>query len=143
MPLSRDQGYPIDWSFPACMATRWKWVNEVTVMNHVVPGYWEQNGYDVDAYIGTSSGLQPPPMSERVVRFNRTERWVHAVQAVTFLLLLLTRQKYRHQRELDRGMDWHRALLREIHPTTAFFRVFGPGSRGARRRPPLHRQGYP
>jgi DMSO/TMAO reductase YedYZ molybdopterin-dependent catalytic subunit len=33
-----------------------KWVNRIEVVDRVVPGYWEQNGYDVDAYIGRSNG---------------------------------------------------------------------------------------
>ena len=29
-----------------------KWMNRIEVTNEVVPGYWEDNGYPVDAWIG-------------------------------------------------------------------------------------------
>jgi len=28
----------------------------------VIPGYWEQNGYDVDAWIGRSNGRDDQPV---------------------------------------------------------------------------------
>jgi formate dehydrogenase subunit gamma len=69
-------------------------------------------------------GAPPAATSERVLRFNRTERWVHWTQASTFLVLLFT--------GLAISLSWmealigHRALLREIHLAAAFFFVFGP-----------------
>jgi DMSO/TMAO reductase YedYZ molybdopterin-dependent catalytic subunit len=33
-----------------------KWLDRIEVTDHVVPGYWEQLGYDVDAWIGKSNG---------------------------------------------------------------------------------------
>ena len=27
------------------------------VTDHVDPGYWEQRGYDIDAFVGSSNGL--------------------------------------------------------------------------------------
>lgn len=61
---------------------------------------------------------------QRVVRFTRTERTVHWVQASSFLLLLIT--------GFALSLPWveaivgHRALLREIHLAGAFFFAFGP-----------------
>src|SRR5579884_1345692 len=48
-PLSRQQGQPIRLLVPEMYGYKSaKWVNRIEVVNKVVPGYWEQNGYDVD-----------------------------------------------------------------------------------------------
>ena len=64
-------------------------------------------------------------MSARVVRFNRTERWVHAVQAISFLVLLFTGLAI--SLTFMESLVGHRALMRQVHLTAAFFFVFGPG----------------
>ena len=64
------------------------------------------------------------PAPARVLRFNRTERAVHAVQAASFLILLFTGLSISWA-ALE-GLIGHRELLRQIHLTTAFFFVFGP-----------------
>ena len=62
--------------------------------------------------------------SQRILRFTRTERAVHWVQATTFLLLLISGFVLAlPQFEATIG---HRELLREIHLTSAFFFFFGP-----------------
>jgi DMSO/TMAO reductase YedYZ molybdopterin-dependent catalytic subunit len=33
-----------------------KWLGGIEVVKNVVPGYWEQRGYDVDAWVGRSNG---------------------------------------------------------------------------------------
>jgi DMSO/TMAO reductase YedYZ molybdopterin-dependent catalytic subunit len=54
-PLAVSQGFPIRLVVPGMFGYKYaKWVNQITVMDQVVPGYWEQNGYEVNAYIGTS-----------------------------------------------------------------------------------------
>jgi formate dehydrogenase subunit gamma len=64
------------------------------------------------------------PAVDRVTRFTRTERTVHWVQAVTFLTLLLSGFAL----ALPQIEAWigHRALLREMHLSSAFFFFFGP-----------------
>jgi formate dehydrogenase subunit gamma len=59
-----------------------------------------------------------------VLRFNRTERLVHWVQATTFLLLLSTGLIISIT-SLE-TLVGHRAFLREVHLIGAFFFVFGP-----------------
>ncbi len=55
--LSRQQGAPLRLIVPGMYGYKSaKWVNRIEVGDKVVPGYWEQNGYDVDAYIGRSNG---------------------------------------------------------------------------------------
>ncbi len=33
-----------------------KWLQKITVVPKVVPGYWENFGYDVDGWVGQSNG---------------------------------------------------------------------------------------
>ena len=40
-----------------------KWLSAISVVDRVEPGYWEDNGYDVNAWIGRSNGLSGPPVS--------------------------------------------------------------------------------
>jgi len=56
-PVSRDHGGPVRlyvapmYGYKSC-----KWLGGITVVDSVVPGYWENNGYDVDAWVGKSNG---------------------------------------------------------------------------------------
>jgi DMSO/TMAO reductase YedYZ molybdopterin-dependent catalytic subunit len=56
--LSMEQGLPLRLVVPGMYGYKFaKWVNHVEVVDRVIPGYWEVNGYDVDAYIGRSNGF--------------------------------------------------------------------------------------
>ncbi|GEM_PF-157439 len=61
---------------------------------------------------------------QRVLRFNRTQRLVHWVQAITFLILLATGLAIGISGL--QGIIGNRALLRETHLIAAFLFVFGP-----------------
>jgi DMSO/TMAO reductase YedYZ molybdopterin-dependent catalytic subunit len=39
-----------------------KWLDEIEVTPSVRPGYWEQRGYDIDAWIGRSNGRRDDPV---------------------------------------------------------------------------------
>jgi DMSO/TMAO reductase YedYZ molybdopterin-dependent catalytic subunit len=39
-----------------------KWLGTIDVSDQVVPGYWEQYGYDVDGWIGRSNGRDDAPV---------------------------------------------------------------------------------
>jgi DMSO/TMAO reductase YedYZ molybdopterin-dependent catalytic subunit len=39
-----------------------KWLQRISLVDKVQPGYWEQNGYDVDAWIGRSNGRSDTPV---------------------------------------------------------------------------------
>ena len=39
-----------------------KWLERIEVTADVVPGYWEERGYDVDAWVGESNGRQDDPI---------------------------------------------------------------------------------
>jgi DMSO/TMAO reductase YedYZ molybdopterin-dependent catalytic subunit len=38
-----------------------KWLSGIEVGRTVIPGYWEERGYDIDAYIGASNGRSDDP----------------------------------------------------------------------------------
>jgi DMSO/TMAO reductase YedYZ molybdopterin-dependent catalytic subunit len=40
-----------------------KWLSGITVTSSVKPGYWEDYGYDVDAWVGRSNGRDDAPTS--------------------------------------------------------------------------------
>ncbi|HEY5230446.1 MAG TPA: molybdopterin-dependent oxidoreductase [Acidothermaceae bacterium] len=56
-PVSRDHGGPVRlyvapmYGYKSC-----KWLGGITLANKVTPGYWEDEGYDVDAWVGKSNG---------------------------------------------------------------------------------------
>jgi DMSO/TMAO reductase YedYZ molybdopterin-dependent catalytic subunit len=39
-----------------------KWLSGIELTRKVEPGYWEQNGYDVDAWVGSSNGRSDAPV---------------------------------------------------------------------------------
>ena len=40
-----------------------KWLDGIEVTSSVIPGYWENNGYDVDGWIGGSNGRDDAPVN--------------------------------------------------------------------------------
>jgi DMSO/TMAO reductase YedYZ molybdopterin-dependent catalytic subunit len=38
-----------------------KWLSEIRLIPKLVPGFWEQNGYDQDGWVGTSNGRDDAP----------------------------------------------------------------------------------
>jgi len=57
-PLPREHGAPVRVVIPEMYGYKnVKWVERITVADAVESGYWEQRGYDVDAWVGRSNGL--------------------------------------------------------------------------------------
>jgi DMSO/TMAO reductase YedYZ molybdopterin-dependent catalytic subunit len=57
-PVTREHGGPVRlYVAPMYGYKSIKWLSRITVTNEVVPGYWEQNGYAVDAWIGQGDGF--------------------------------------------------------------------------------------
>ncbi len=55
-PISQDHGGPVRlYVAPMYGYKSIKWLSSITVATRAVPGYWEQNGYDVNAWIGRSN----------------------------------------------------------------------------------------
>jgi DMSO/TMAO reductase YedYZ molybdopterin-dependent catalytic subunit len=40
-----------------------KWLDRIEVTDQVIPGYWEERGYDVDGWVGRSNGRDDAPTS--------------------------------------------------------------------------------
>jgi len=56
-PLPREHGAPVRLVIPDMYGYKSvKWVNQIELGAQPVPGFWEQNGYDVDAWLGRSNG---------------------------------------------------------------------------------------
>ena len=57
-PLPRPHGAPVRLVIPDMYGYKnVKWVERITVGARAAPGYWEQRGYDTDAWVGRSNGL--------------------------------------------------------------------------------------
>jgi DMSO/TMAO reductase YedYZ molybdopterin-dependent catalytic subunit len=63
-PLSSDHGGPARlyvapmYGYKSC-----KWLDGIEVVDEVIPGYWENLGYDVDGWVGKSNGRDDDPTS--------------------------------------------------------------------------------
>ena len=58
VPLSRAHGAPVRLVIPQMYGYKGvKWLSEIRFDANETTGYWEQRGYDVDAWIGRSNGL--------------------------------------------------------------------------------------
>jgi DMSO/TMAO reductase YedYZ molybdopterin-dependent catalytic subunit len=56
-PLSRPHGAPVRVVIPDMYGYKnVKWVERITVTDRAETGYWEQRGYDTDAWVGHSNG---------------------------------------------------------------------------------------
>ncbi len=56
-PLAREHGAPARVVMPRMYGYKGvKWVAQITVTDRVTDGYWQQRGYDRDAWVGDSNG---------------------------------------------------------------------------------------
>jgi len=56
-PVTRAHGGPVRlYVAPMYGYKSVKWLGGITLVPQVVPGFWERNGYDVDAWVGHSNG---------------------------------------------------------------------------------------
>lgn len=63
-PVSHAHGGPVRlYVAPMYFYKSLKWLDHITVAERVVPGYWEQRGYDVDAWVGRSNGRSDAPIT--------------------------------------------------------------------------------
>ncbi len=63
-PVTREHGGPVRlYVAPMYGYKSIKWLSTISVVDRVEPGYWEDNGYDVNAWIGRSNGLSGAPVS--------------------------------------------------------------------------------
>ncbi|WP_459648245.1 molybdopterin-dependent oxidoreductase [Kitasatospora sp. Ki12] len=63
-PITHAHGGPVRlYVAPMYFYKSAKWLSGITVTDAVRPGYWEENGYDVDAWVGRSNGRDDAPTS--------------------------------------------------------------------------------
>ncbi|WP_443059388.1 molybdopterin-dependent oxidoreductase [Streptomyces sp. NBC_00435] len=61
-PLSHAHGGPVRlYAAPMYFYKSAKWLSGITLTRDVRPGYWEELGYDVDAWVGKSNGRDDAP----------------------------------------------------------------------------------
>ncbi len=57
-PLPREHGAPVRVVIPPMYGYKGvKWLKEIRFVDRLEPGYWEQRGYDADAWVDGSNGL--------------------------------------------------------------------------------------
>ncbi len=58
-PLKREHGSPLRMVLPEMYGYKGvKWVKELRFDEKMMLGYWEQRGYDADAFVGNSNGIK-------------------------------------------------------------------------------------
>jgi DMSO/TMAO reductase YedYZ molybdopterin-dependent catalytic subunit len=63
-PVTSDHGGPVRlYVAPMYGYKSAKWLEGIEVTDEVIPGYWEELGYDVDAWVGRSNGRDDAPTS--------------------------------------------------------------------------------
>lgn len=63
-PVTRAHGGPVRlYVAPMYGYKSLKWLSRITVTAEVEPGFWEHNGYDVNAWVGRSNGRGDAPTS--------------------------------------------------------------------------------
>ncbi|GAA3877757.1 molybdopterin-dependent oxidoreductase [Streptomyces sp. NPDC003631] len=61
-PVGHNHGGPVRlYVAPMYFYKSAKWLSGITVTRAVRPGYWEERGYDVDAWVGRSNGRDDAP----------------------------------------------------------------------------------
>lgn len=61
-PVTHDHGGPVRlYVAPMYGYKSLKWLSGIEVTAKVIPGYWEQNGYAVDGWVGRSNGRDDDP----------------------------------------------------------------------------------
>ena len=61
-PLSDEHGGPVRlYVAPMYGYKSSKWLDGIELTERVEPGYWEDRGYDVDAWVGRSNGRDDDP----------------------------------------------------------------------------------
>jgi DMSO/TMAO reductase YedYZ molybdopterin-dependent catalytic subunit len=62
--ITRDHGGPVRLLVvPMYGYKSLKWLSRIELVETVDPGYWEERGYDVDAYVGSSNGRNDDPIT--------------------------------------------------------------------------------
>jgi DMSO/TMAO reductase YedYZ molybdopterin-dependent catalytic subunit len=56
-PVKQEHGGPVRlYVAPMYGYKSLKWMDRIEVVDELTPGYWEERGYDIDAWVGDSNG---------------------------------------------------------------------------------------
>jgi DMSO/TMAO reductase YedYZ molybdopterin-dependent catalytic subunit len=62
-PITTEHGGPVRlYVAPMYGYKSLKWLSAIRVVTEATPGYWEQNGYSLDAWVGSSNGRGDKPI---------------------------------------------------------------------------------
>jgi DMSO/TMAO reductase YedYZ molybdopterin-dependent catalytic subunit len=62
-PVTADHGGPVRlYVVPMYGYKSAKWLKSVSLVKKAVPGFWEQQGYDIEAWVGNSNGRHDAPI---------------------------------------------------------------------------------
>jgi DMSO/TMAO reductase YedYZ molybdopterin-dependent catalytic subunit len=62
-PVTADHGGPVRlYVAPMYGYKSAKWLKSVSLVRNAVPGFWEQQGYDIQAWVGNSNGRHDSPI---------------------------------------------------------------------------------
>ena len=63
VPVTTEHGGPVRlYVAPMYGYKSLKWLSAIRVVKEAAPGFWEQNGYSIDAWIGSSNGRNDAPV---------------------------------------------------------------------------------
>ncbi len=63
-PVTADHGGPVRlYVAPMYGYKSAKWLKSISLVQRAVPGFWEQQGYDIEAWVGDSNGRHDAPIS--------------------------------------------------------------------------------
>ena len=82
-PVTRAHGAPLRMVVPQMYGYKGvKWVKEIRYDAQAAPGFWEQRGYDIDAWVGTLEWprLGPASCASRAPSGPRTGCWRHVLR---------------------------------------------------------------
>jgi DMSO/TMAO reductase YedYZ molybdopterin-dependent catalytic subunit len=62
-PITTDHGGPVRlYVAPMYGYKSAKWLKSITLVKQAIPGFWEQQGYDINAWVGGSNGRHDAPI---------------------------------------------------------------------------------
>ena len=63
-PITTEHGGPVRlYVAPMYGYKSAKWLRSISLVSEAVPGFWEQQGYDIEAWVGASNGRHDAPTS--------------------------------------------------------------------------------
>ncbi|MBF6558341.1 MAG: molybdopterin-dependent oxidoreductase [Acidimicrobiales bacterium] len=113
-PITTEHGGPVRlYVAPMYGYKSLKWLSAIRVVENAAPGFWEQNGYSLDAWIGSSNGRSDLPVDWSVGRRSRPRPIGHGIAPTSTLRSRGTRRPLGNGPALRHPHDYgSSALLR-------------------------------